>query len=62
MCVCLWVGERGFQMITWDWVWLITCLQGTEVCVHVWVSVYRHASAGLSIHVNTSKNARGEGT
>lgn len=22
----------GFQMITRDWVWLITCLQGTEVC------------------------------
>lgn len=44
-------------MITRDWVWLITCLQGTEVCVcvHLCVGVYRHANAGLSIHVNTSK-------
>ncbi len=50
-------------MITRDWAWLITCLQGTEVCVCVGlcVSVYRHASAGLSIHVNMSKTPEGAG-
>lgn len=58
MCVCVWV----LQMITRDWVWLITGLRGTEVCVYTRVfvlCVYRHASAGLSIHVNMSKTPEG---
>lgn len=58
VCVCVWV----LQMITRDWVWLITGLRGTEVCVYTRVfvlCVYRHASAGLSIHVNMSKTPEG---
>lgn len=48
-------------MITRDWVWLITCLRGTEarVRVCVCVGVYGRVSAGLSIHVNTAKTPEG---
>lgn len=62
MCVRVYVCVWVLQMITRDWVWLITGLRGTEVCVYTRVfvlCVYRHASAGLSIHVNMSKTPEG---